>query len=46
MSNKRGLLELAFMIDCETNRDPTEFIDYGCWCGPSGSGTPVDELDR
>ncbi|XP_027040594.1 phospholipase A2 A2-actitoxin-Cgg2a-like, partial [Pocillopora damicornis] len=28
-----------------TERNPKDFIGYGCWCGIGGEGKPVDDLD-
>nr|QSI84034.1 phospholipase A2 IB [Calliophis bivirgatus] len=36
------------MIKCTVSKSLSwrSFVDYGCYCGKGGSGTPVDELDR
>lgn len=42
-----SLWDLEKMTECRLN--VTAFFtynDYGCWCGPGGSGEPVDEIDR
>ncbi|XP_062410616.1 phospholipase A2-like [Sardina pilchardus] len=44
----RALWQFRDMIIC-ANPDSwpvLEYIDYGCYCGKGGSGTPVDDLDR
>ncbi|KAJ7337916.1 Phospholipase A2, major isoenzyme [Desmophyllum pertusum] len=34
------------MILCETERNPLEYVGYGCYCGRGkGVGNPVDEID-
>nr|Q45Z26.1 RecName: Full=Acidic phospholipase A2 5; Short=svPLA2; AltName: Full=Phosphatidylcholine 2-acylhydrolase 5; Short=PLA-5; Flags: Precursor [Tropidechis carinatus]AAZ22658.1 PLA-5 precursor [Tropidechis carinatus] len=43
-----NLYQFGNMIQCANHgRRPTwHYMDYGCYCGKGGSGTPVDELDR
>lgn len=43
---KRGIMELAGMISCVTGCDPIKYKGYGCYCGYSGVGMPVDAIDR
>uniref|UniRef100_R4G7M1 PLA2-Sut-1 n=1 Tax=Suta fasciata TaxID=529716 RepID=R4G7M1_9SAUR len=42
------LLQFDTMIECANNRSRSsnDYMDYGCYCGEGGSGTPVDDLDR
>ncbi|XP_072103704.1 phospholipase A2, minor isoenzyme-like [Mobula birostris] len=44
----RNLIQFSNMISCVIpGVSPLlRFNDYGCYCGPGGSGTPVDDLDR
>ncbi|XP_051888460.1 phospholipase A2, minor isoenzyme-like [Pristis pectinata] len=44
----RNLIQFSDMISCvNPGYSPLlRFNNYGCYCGPGGSGTPVDELDR
>uniref|UniRef100_R4G7E3 PLA2-Aca-38 n=1 Tax=Acanthophis wellsi TaxID=239747 RepID=R4G7E3_9SAUR len=43
-----NLLQFGFMIRCanKRRRPVWHYMDYGCYCGKGGSGTPVDALDR
>ncbi|XP_072103847.1 phospholipase A2, minor isoenzyme-like isoform X1 [Mobula birostris] len=44
----RNLIQFSNMISCAIPGCSAllRFNDYGCYCGPGGSGTPVDDLDR
>ncbi|XP_059158327.1 acidic phospholipase A2-like [Physella acuta] len=42
----RSLLDLEVILSTVTGRSTFDYISYGCWCGPGGSGTPVDATDR
>ena len=42
---KKGLY-FGLMISCETGRSSFDYLDYGCFCGLGGAGTPVDDLDK
>ncbi|XP_062890152.1 basic phospholipase A2 acanthin-2-like [Mobula hypostoma] len=44
----RNLIQFGGMINCANPSitSPLQFNNYGCYCGPGGSGTPVDDLDR
>nr|AAZ22669.1 PLA-3 precursor [Pseudechis porphyriacus] len=43
-----NLYQFKNMIQCANkgSRATWHYLDYGCYCGPGGRGTPVDELDR
>nr|AAZ22651.1 PLA-1 precursor [Notechis scutatus] len=43
-----NLAQFDNMIECANygSRPSWHYMDYGCYCGKEGSGTPVDELDR
>ena len=43
-NGKRGLY-FGHMISCETGRSFLDYLDYGCFCGLGGGGTPVDDVD-
>lgn len=43
-----GLNELCEQIDYYQEKPLfhcLDYDDYGCWCGPGGSGPPVDGVD-
>ncbi|KXJ14279.1 phospholipase A2 A2-actitoxin-Cgg2a [Exaiptasia diaphana] len=44
--DKRGFIQFYRLIREFTKRDPTDYWNYGCWCGLGGKGTPLDETDR
>lgn len=44
--NRRSLGELKDLIRCATDRNPSDYINYGCWCGVGGSEDPVDQVDQ
>nr|P10117.1 RecName: Full=Basic phospholipase A2 homolog 1; Short=svPLA2 homolog; AltName: Full=Phospholipase A2 homolog I; Short=PLH-I [Laticauda colubrina] len=43
-----NLIQFSQLIQCANKgkRPTLHYMDYGCYCGPGGSGTPVDDLDR
>ncbi|XP_077591022.1 phospholipase A2-like [Stigmatopora nigra] len=43
--SKRGVLELAGMIQCSTGKSPLAYLSYGCYCGLGGQGWPRDRTD-
>ena len=43
---KRSVLQLADMVHCVTRCEPTSYLEYGCFCGISGIGSPVDPIDK
>ncbi|CAL1529353.1 unnamed protein product [Lymnaea stagnalis] len=45
-SEKRGLIEMAKIIEYYTKRSAFDYNGYGCYCGLGGSGVPVDAVDR
>ncbi|XP_032086209.1 group 10 secretory phospholipase A2 [Thamnophis elegans] len=42
---RRGILQLAGMVQCTTGRTPLAYIRYGCYCGWGGHGWPKDQVD-
>uniref|UniRef100_R4G7I1 PLA2-Hem-9 n=1 Tax=Hemiaspis signata TaxID=355698 RepID=R4G7I1_9SAUR len=42
-----NLVQFSYLIQCANHgsRATWHYMDYGCYCGSGGSGTPVDELD-
>ncbi|XP_026549741.1 basic phospholipase A2 S2-22-like isoform X2 [Notechis scutatus] len=42
-----NLAQFGNMIQCANHgsRPSLDYMNYGCYCGPGGSGTPVDDLD-
>lgn len=45
-ASKRNLISFVDLIYKATRKNPTDFYDYGCYCGLHGKGRPVDKLDR
>ncbi|XP_044540908.1 group 10 secretory phospholipase A2, partial [Gracilinanus agilis] len=43
--HRRGLLDLASVINCPGKIPALAFIHYGCYCGWGGSGQPRDQID-
>ncbi|XP_018804721.1 PREDICTED: uncharacterized protein LOC108978745 isoform X1 [Bactrocera latifrons] len=43
---KRDVLTLYSIIQCATGCKPLVYKGYGCYCGFSGSGVPVDGIDN
>ncbi|XP_067628831.1 uncharacterized protein [Eurosta solidaginis] len=43
---KRDVITLYSMIQCSTGCQPLIYKGYGCYCGFSGAGVPVDGIDR
>lgn len=44
---KRSPIALGHIILAYTNRSPTIFNGYGCWCGLGHKGgAPVDDIDE
>uniref|UniRef100_A0A7E4V0A7 Phospholipase A2 n=1 Tax=Panagrellus redivivus TaxID=6233 RepID=A0A7E4V0A7_PANRE len=42
----KALWNLERMSECKLGYTALDYDNYGCWCGPGGSGTPVDEIDH
>ncbi|GAA6083302.1 phospholipase A2 [Tachysurus ichikawai] len=43
----RALWQFGKMITCvQPNVDPFIYNNYGCYCGFSGSGSPIDQIDQ
>nr|XP_058946395.1 phospholipase A2 A2-actitoxin-Cgg2a-like [Pocillopora verrucosa] len=42
---KRNVINFGILVYKFTERNPKDFIGYGCWCGIGGEGKPVDDLD-
>ncbi|EDO40742.1 predicted protein, partial [Nematostella vectensis] len=42
----RSLDNFRKMIGCHTGNSAFDYIDYGCWCGLGGNGSPLDETDE
>ncbi|XP_078613392.1 IgGFc-binding protein-like isoform X1 [Branchiostoma floridae x Branchiostoma japonicum] len=46
--SKRHLLQLGNMMMCATGRVPSDYLDYGCFCGPGGDMkyAAMDDTDQ
>ncbi|XP_071811369.1 phospholipase A2 AP-PLA2-I-like [Apostichopus japonicus] len=48
--SRRSVYQFGQMIACyqgiDTLNAAVQYTEYGCWCGPGGSGTPVDATDQ
>ncbi|XP_078702812.1 acidic phospholipase A2-like [Branchiostoma floridae x Branchiostoma belcheri] len=42
----RSVLQFGVMISHVTGRSAFDYLEYGCYCGIGGSGTPIDDIDR
>ncbi|XP_060883010.1 group 10 secretory phospholipase A2 [Labrus mixtus] len=42
---RRGLHELAGVIQCSTGGNALNYMMYGCYCGLGGEGWPKDKAD-
>ncbi|XP_019630529.1 PREDICTED: basic phospholipase A2 PA-11-like [Branchiostoma belcheri] len=42
----RNVVQFGSMISHVTGRSAFDYLEYGCYCGIGGSGTPVDDIDR
>ncbi|XP_078573278.1 neutral phospholipase A2 3-like [Branchiostoma floridae x Branchiostoma japonicum] len=42
----RAFWQFSDMINCATQRSPSDYDGYGCFCGYGGGGTPMDDVDR
>ncbi|GMT15632.1 hypothetical protein PFISCL1PPCAC_6929, partial [Pristionchus fissidentatus] len=42
----KSLWNLERVAECVLGYSAIHYNDYGCWCGPGGSGTPVDGIDE
>ncbi len=45
-SNRDAVIGFGLMITKVTGRNPLDYCGYGNFCGRSGSGAPVDAIDR
>ncbi|TKR61874.1 hypothetical protein L596_028927 [Steinernema carpocapsae] len=45
-TQKLAVYNMEGMAQCALGHNVFELADYGCWCGPGGSGTPIDGVDN
>lgn len=46
-SPPRAVWQFGKMITCvQPNVNPLVYNNYGCYCGFSGSGSPIDQIDQ
>ncbi|CAH1244329.1 PLA2G10 [Branchiostoma lanceolatum] len=46
--DKRNFVQLGNMMMCATGRFPSDYLDYGCFCGPGGNmkHAAIDDTDQ